>query len=206
MKTKQILCMLTLTMGALLVNGCGGSSQPVVIAQPTPQSNNPFGELYDDPTFEPDTEEYYTGSNSATGSSMRRDVVRKMALTNAQNIARQKIKHAYKGMISDYSGYIGNNLGTNAEILLESAGDQKIDAIVNDTKETLVKWSAIDDKGNITCYVGIRIDKTKLANAVADCISETDELKIRVDAGKFREYMHSQFRDSKPSSSNSKQK
>ena len=104
-------------MGLLI--SCG-SKKPVVqnyqgqFPQTAP-STNPFGgETYSMPTFEPDTEDFFAASGIAEGPRQRMDVLQQEALTNAQNVIRQKMKHAYQGMISDYSNYMGINANSDA--------------------------------------------------------------------------------------------
>jgi hypothetical protein len=122
------------------------------------------------------------------------DVLQTSALTNAQNVVRQKMQHAYKGAINDYSNYIGNNLGSDAEAKVERAGTQIINKIVNDTKAVCgPKFSSVDDKGDVSCYVGIKINKRAIADAIANHLSKDDELKIRFNEQEFRKNMEDNF-------------
>ncbi len=78
------------------------------------------------------------------------------------------------------------------------AGDQVIDAVINDTRATCVKFSAVDDRGDIECYVGIRISKPELAKKIAERVGNvlTEEEKMRIDYNekKFRDRMEARFR------------
>ena len=186
--------MMALVACVCVMTSCGGSKQTVA---PT-QAVNPFiNGVFTAPGFEPDTDEYFAGWGTANGPQVRMDVLQLSALTNAQNAVRQKLKHAYKGMVSDYSNYIGNNNGTNAQTHVERAGDQVIDAIVNDTQAKSLNFSGVDEKGNVNCYVGIRIYKKQLADQIADAISEDEELKILFKESNFRQYMQEKFKDFK---------
>lgn len=183
---------------------CGGpkkmaqSSPTTVTPQQTTPSTNPFGgETYNMPTFEPDTEEYFAASGIATGNRQRMDVLQTEALTNAQNIIRQKMKHAYKGMISDYSNYMGINAKSDAVNKVERGGNQMIDAIVNETMQRDTKFSGVDEKGNVTCFVGIRIYKKQLADKLADQISNDEELKVRFNENEYRKYIQEKFKEYK---------
>jgi hypothetical protein len=178
------------------MTSCGAGKQVVA---PT-QSVNPFaGGTYSAPGFEPDTEEYFAALGIANGPQTRMDVLQLAALTNAQNVVRQKLKHAYKGMVSDYSNYIGNNAGSDAQVHVERAGDQIIDAIVNDTQAKSLNFSGVDEKGHVNCYCGIRIYKKQLADKIADAVSEDEELKIRFKENEFRKYMQEKFKEYKES-------
>lgn len=176
----------------LLLGSCGSSK---TVAQQQHSAGNPFGDVYEAPCAEHDTDEEFAATGIASGSRNRMDVLQTSALTNAQNIVRQKMQHAYKGAIDDYSLSIGNNTGTDMDAKVERGGTQIIDAIVNDTKATCgPKFSSVDDKGNVTCFVGIRISKKKVAEKIADYVSNDEELRIRYNETKFRERMEENFK------------
>lgn len=162
------------------------------------RSGNPFGDVYEMPAAEYDTDEYFGATGIATGPATRQDVLQSAALTNAQNLVRQKMKHAYQGMIDDYSNYVGTSAGTNAETKIERGGTQIIDAVVNETRATKVVFSGIDDKGNMTCYTGIRVSKKELAEKiteqVTEAVSEDEELKVRFKEEEFRKSMDERFK------------
>ncbi len=123
------------------------------------------------------------------------DVLQTSALTNAQNIVRQKMKHAYKGAIDDYSNYIGNNAGSDAQTHIERAGTQIIDAVINDTRATSgPKFSAVDDKGDVTCFVGIRVYKKAIEDKIVEHVSKDEELRIRFNEQEFRKKMDENFK------------
>jgi hypothetical protein len=159
-----------------------------------PTAGSPFGEVYEAPCAEQDTDEYFVGLGIANGSKMRMDVLQTSALTNAQNVVRQKMQHAYKGAIDDYSNYMGNNMGSDAEVKVERAGTQIIDRMINDTRAWCgPKFSGVDDKGDVTCYIGIRINKGEVAQAIAKHLSNDEELKIRFNEQEFRKRMDESF-------------
>lgn len=164
-------------------------------------AGNPFGDVYDMPAAEYDTDESFGATGMAYGPRTQSGTVHQNALTNAQEIVRQKIKHSYKGVIDTYSESFGNNVGTDVRNKIERAGTQVIDAVINDTKESQVKFSSVDEKGNVNCYVGIRINKDKLADevtkAVKKAVTEEEEAKIRFDEAQFRKLNEKVFKDSK---------
>lgn len=195
---KNLLIMVALLAGVCVMTSCGGGTNQTVVA--ANQAVNPFANgAFSAPGFEPDTDEYFAGWGTANGPKARMDVLQLSALTNAQNAVRQKLKHAYKGIVSDYSNYIGNNSGSDAQIHVERAGDQIIDAVINDTQARSLNFSGVDEKGHVDCYVGIRIYKKQLADKIADAVSEDEELKIRFKESEFRKYMQDKFKDYKES-------
>ncbi len=179
--------------------GGGGGSQAA--------GGNPFGETYEMPCTVFDDDDWFAATGISNGPRTRMDVVQQAALTNGQNIIRQKMKHAYQGMVSDYSNYIGNNKGTDADIHIESAGDQIIDAVVNDTRAVCgPKFSAPDDKGQVNCFLAIKISKkelaSKLADKVEDMVSKDEEMRIRFQESNFRDKMNEKFKAFKENNSN----
>jgi hypothetical protein len=71
-------------------------------------------------------------------------------------------------------------------------------AIVNDTKAVCgPKFSAVDDKGDVTCFVGIRISKKEVAKKIANHLAKDEVAGIREDEEKFREKMDEKFKSFK---------
>ena len=112
-----------------------------------------------------------------------------------------KIKHAYKGMVSDFSQSIGNNQGNDIEAKVAMAGDQIIDAVVNNTSESCLRWGGVGDDGHIECYVAIKISKVdlaqKIATAVDNKLSQEDKLRIGFDEKVYRDNMEKRFENYK---------
>jgi hypothetical protein len=174
-------------------NGGGGTETA------TTGGRNPFGNIHKMPCTVFDDENWFAGTGIANGDYNRMDVVQTAALTNAQNIVRQKMQHAYEGMVSDYRNYIGNNKGSDADIHMEAAGDQIIDVIVNNTGTVCgPEWSDIDEKGKINCYLGIKVSKKDVANKLAESaeglVSKNEEMRIRFQEFNFREKMAEKFK------------
>lgn len=177
---------------------CGSSKSGMnQQASKTPVTTNPFGQTYKMPTFEPDTETYFAATGTATGARERMDILQLDALTNAQNVIRQKMKHAYMGMISDYANSMGINSNGDIKAKVERGGDQIIDVIVEDTQARAIEFSGVDEKGNVTCFVGIRIMKEQVADKIASQISKDEELKLRFDEEQFRKRIKEGFKNYK---------
>lgn len=200
---KFLFSFAAITMMFGLYSCGGGTAQtvvqntPVPVPQATP-SNNPFGgETYTMPTFEPDTEEYFAASGIATGPRQRMNVLQQNALTNAQSMIRQKMQHAYEGMISDYASSIGINNKSDIADKVERAGNQTIKVVVNETMARDVKFSGVDEKGNVTCFVGIRVYKKQLADKLADQVSNDEELKVRFNEEQYRKYIQEKLKEYK---------
>lgn len=193
---KKTLVMVA-TAAAMLIVSCGTKKNAMSTANYS-RSSSPFGDVYEVPAAENDTEEYFGATGIASGSKARMGDLQLDALSNAQNMIRQKMKHAYKGAVDDYMVRFGNNAGSDIQSKLERGGTQIIDAIVNDTQASKGPlFSNVDDKGNVTCYIGIRISKKVIADKVADYVSEDEELKIRFQEDQFRKRMKESFKEFK---------
>lgn len=153
-----------------------------------------WGDTNEMPAAEYDTDDSFGATGTASGNMNRMDVIQLASLTNAQNIVRQKIAHAYKGAVDDYAKAVGNNAGTDAVSKMERGGTQIIDVIVNDTKATQIRWSNPDEKGNVICFTGIRVDKKIITEKIADYVSEDEELKIAFQEEEFRKKMEAYFK------------
>lgn len=181
----------------MMFASCGTTKNATTTANNT-RSASPFGDVYEIPAAENDTDEYFGATGIASGSKARMGELQLMALANAQNIIRQKMQHAYKGAVDDYMNSIGNNAGTDIEAKIERDGTQLIDVIVNETQASKGPlFSAVDEKGNVTCFIGIRISKKMMADKIADYVSEDEELKIRFKEDQFRERMKESFKEFK---------
>lgn len=180
-------------LAALIITAC--SSQKNVSQQ---QANvNPFGDVFDAPCTVFDTEEEFAATGIYRGSMNQKGLLHMYALQNAQSIVRLKIKHAYKGMVSEYSSSIGNNAGNDLENKITQAGDQIIDAVINNTSECCLKYGPVANDGHMECYVAIKISKVDLSEKVAKEVSNklTDDEKLRIgfNESQYREQMNRAF-------------
>ena len=194
MKTKFFTCAI-LALLTLSTVSCGTSST-------SSRSTNPFGQTFVAPSAEHDTDEYFAALGIASGSRYQMGEVHANALSDAQNKVRMKLSHSYKGRITNYSNAIGNKNETDIQKKLENAGTQIIDAIVNDTRESVApQFSEVDDKGYVTCFVNIRVYKDvvakKIAEKVADAVSDDEEMAIRFKEAEFRKQMEESFKQYK---------
>ena len=193
---KNLLIMVALVAGVCVMTSCGGSSKQVVAQTPVATSNlsyaDPFGPTTQTPLFRPSDENYWYEVGTASGPRARMGQVRIAALRNGQQLIREEMRHAYKGMVSEYSNMIGNNGGTDFEEKAEAAGDKIIDVIVNNT-DPIDERSNMDEKGNVTFYRLIRISKKEAAEKIAKAVSEDEELKTRFKEEEYRKKMEERF-------------
>lgn len=185
---------------ALAFASCGSEKQATSNKQQT-KSKNPFGTTYQTPCAIYDSDTYFAATGISEGSAKQKGVIQQAALGNAQDLVRQKIKHAYKGMVSNFMNSIGNNKGNDVERNMTMAGDQIIDAVVNNTEATCVEWSEVGGDGHIECYVAIKVSKAdmaqKIATTVENKLSQDDKLGIKYDEMQYRKQMEQTFKEYK---------
>jgi hypothetical protein len=195
-------------MASVMVTSCGSSKQVAQTPQTAYQTPQPTSlpqpkadEVMDVPCWLADDDVVFAGTGQASGPKLQFATVQRSALTNAQNIVRQKVKNAYQGMASDYQNLIGDGNAVNAVSNFEAAGDQIIDVTINNTREKCLKQSGVDAKGYITVYVGIVVNKKETADKIADQtvkeLSDDKELAIRFKESNYREKMEQKFKEYK---------
>lgn len=185
MKKLHLLGMVSVF--AIVMSSCGSEKKIGISGG----SKNPFGEVYEVPCAMYDTDTEFAATGIYRGSANQKGEAYKFALANAQQIVRMKIKHVYKGMVSDFSQSIGNNQGNDIESKISMAGDQIIDAVVNHTAESCMRFGEVQADGHIEIYVGIKISKVdlsqKIAAAVDNKLSTEEKLRIGFDEKIYRE-------------------
>lgn len=186
---------------ALIMIACmlGSCASKQAAAPQGKKSNNPFGESYEAPCQVYDTKQNFAATASFRGSSMQPQEVQKGALMAAQEIIRLKMVHAYQGMVSEYSGSVGNNRGNDIERKMNAAGDRIIDIVVNETSQTCVRYSPVFDNGDIMCHVAIEISKEEVArrvtNELKDKLTQEEKDRIGFNEEQYREKMQQRFED-----------
>ncbi len=185
---------------AVTLSSCGGAKQMTYSGGPT-KSKNPFGETFEAPCQVYDTKNDFAATGIYRGSSMQMGELQRYAQNNAKQLVREKFRHSYKGMISEYSSSFGNNRGNDIANKIESAGDQILDIIMNDIAATCVKYSEVFDDGTCQCYVAIQVPKEviaeKVAQKVADVLTEDEKEKINFNEYNYRKQMEERMKNYK---------
>lgn len=199
MKMKRMLSLsVVLMITGVIVTGCGASKLSSVTER---KPKNPFGETYEAPCQVYDNAKEFAATGIFRGSSHQRGEVQKNALLAAQELIRLKMQHAYKGMVSEYSSSVGNNKGNDVERKMTSAGDRIIDKIINETSQSCVRWSGVEDDGHITCYTAIQIPKGEVAaeisKEVADKLTQEEKDRIGFNEQEYRKEMAKRFEEYK---------
>lgn len=202
MKGKVFVCALSLVV--MFFMSCGTQKQAV--AQSQKKSASPFGEVYSMPCEVYDTPQKFTATGIYRGSSYQKGECQLNALENAKQMIYAKYHHTYNGMISNYRGSIGNNRGNDIETKLQRAGDQVVEAILNDISATCIKFSNVADDGNVECYVAIEVFKDELADKVskkvADVLTQEEKERINFNEYNYRKQMEDRMKNYKEDKNN----
>lgn len=187
----SVICLLAM----FLTTSCGSKKQVVQ------KSKSPFGEVYSMPCEAHDTKEKYAATGIFRGSSYQKGECHRNAIANAKAIIREKYHSVYKGMISEYSSNAGNNSGNDIATKIERAGDEVVEAVLNDAYEVCSKFSAVDDDGMVECYVAIEIEKgelaAKVAKGVSNVLSDKEKEEINFNEFTYRKQMEERMKNQK---------
>lgn len=181
-RMRQIFYSVLMLLFAFFVTACA-SWQHKSDSNTRVNSTDPFDDSYEAPCQMYDDNNYFAATGIYRGSVEQKGELQKFALVNAQDICRMKVKHTYKGMVSDFSKSSGNNRGNNIETKISQSGDQIIDTVINETQAKCVKYSTVDAGGMIEAYVAIKIPKIDLAQKLAYEVGKllTNKEKTRIN-------------------------
>jgi hypothetical protein len=185
---KKILSLATSVAVAVALSSCGGSQQ-VASSGSAKGGGSPVGEVHESPCTIPDTDDEFGATGIANGPQNWMNVLQTRALTNARNLIFQKIQHAYIGAIDHYND-------NNVRAKLERAGMQiTIDWGMNNIRMSCgPKFTAADERGEIMCFVGIRVNKKPIVDVIVDHVLKDEELKDLCQEEEFRKWMDESFK------------
>ncbi len=145
-----------------------------------------------------DDNEYYAASGFIrikAGGTGEKDFT--LLLNKELNSLRQQVKSKiggrYKAVVRDYFDQMDIDAKSTEASHIESAGEQIIDQILNDTEEDCREFGQVDDGGYQNVYIGILVRKVQLVEEIIDGLekdttipaNEREQLRKNEDA--FRE-------------------
>ena len=177
----------------MLMISCGGSKQA---AQSGKKYTNPFeAGVFELPCAVYDDENYFAATGIASGPATQKDRLVLDALTNAQSQVQMKMEHAVMGEVKSYYESIGSNEGTDIDDRTENGIKRAIMGVVNNTSYCCLKFSGVDEKGNVECYLGIKISKNEISEAVSDNLSQSKKEDIRQHSNDFFNHLSESLKD-----------
>ena len=183
MKTIVFNALVSVCACVLMIS-CGGNKQ---IVQSEQKYTNPFESgTFELPCAVYDDEEYFAATGIASGPASQKGALQMTALKNGQDLIAMKMQHAVEGEVMSFFESIGSNEGTDIDDQTIGGINNIIMGIVNNTSHCCLRFSGVDSKGNVECYIGIKIAKQDIADAVADNLSQNKKEDIRNRAEEFR--------------------
>lgn len=145
-----------------------------------------------------DDNEYYAASGFMrikAGGDTERDYT--LDINKLLNSLRQQVKSKiggkYKAVVRDYFDQMDIDSKSSEASHIESAGEQIIDQILNDTEEDCREFGPVDDAGYQNIYIGILVRKVQLVEQIIDDLENKSNLpadekeQLRKNENVFRE-------------------
>ncbi|MDR3002369.1 MAG: hypothetical protein LBU89_14050 [Fibromonadaceae bacterium] len=153
------------------------------------------------PCFEFDTAEYLTGFGEYMGSSAQFGLLVQNATERAKQNILQKLGAHVQGLSTTFRSSYGSNQGSDVAEKMVNATDIAINRAINDARAVCSQQGAIGADGHQRVFIGLRIYKNELENAVVKSIADklTDDEKRAIDfeEKRFREQHKAAFEEFK---------
>ena len=114
-------------------------------------------------------------------------------LNSLRQQVKSKIGGKYKEVVRDYFDQMDIDAKSTEASHIESAGEQIIDQILNDTEEDCREFGPVDDGGYQNVYFGILVRKVQLVEKIIDGLEKDSNLpanereQLRKNESAFRE-------------------
>lgn len=176
---------------AVLSGNCGTQKR---MTGELPVETSPIAEETVESKATGDTDEYYEAVGIQYGSQVQMGELHILALRNAQQVIRQKIMHSYKGVMEDYLKERSDSIQRDLKTDLTHYGEHAINVIVGDSREVgAPQFSAMDERGNVTCTVLVRILRKEVSSRVASFLFKDGKMKEQLEEKFFLQLMNKYF-------------
>lgn len=158
------------------------------------------------PCWLADNDEYFAASGYfrlKVGGAGERDFT--VEYTKQLNSLRQQVKMKigghYRSIMRDYFNQLDVDSRSSVASHIESAGEESIDKLLNDSKEACRQDGPVDESGYRMVYMGITVSKKEIAKAMVNGIEEGKGIpesvkeEVRQNEAKFRESALKSFSD-----------
>ena len=169
-------------------------------------NNKPIDQTKSQPCWMGDTKDYFAASGRiAIMSGGKYESNYTIEINKLLNTLRQQVKQKvggkYTAIMRDYFDQLDVDANSTVASHIESAGEEAVDAYLNETKEACRQLSDPDDSGKQYIYIGITVSKEKLAEAMVNGVKESKTIpndvrdKVRQNEDKFRESAFKSFNE-----------
>ena len=162
-------------------------------------NNDAIEETSSQPCWIADNDEYFAASGFfriKAGGNGERDYTIEFnkQLNSLRQQVKMKIGGHYRSIMRDYFDQLDVDSRSSVASHIESAGEEAIDKLLNDSKEACRQRSdKVDESGFVTWYMGITVSKKEIAQAIVDGVEESKDIpenvkkEVRQNEEKFRE-------------------
>ena len=144
-------------------------------------------QTYSFPCWQADDEDYYYAAAARRRGFNQQNTLATATLRAANQLMQQKIKSAFKQVTRDYFDQMDINENSEEASHIESAGERIVNTYLNDVMEYCREQTRPDGEGKIIMYIGIKVSKKGLVDALSNGISQDQQLRLRFNEQKFRE-------------------
>ncbi len=169
-------------------------------------NNDDDEETTSQPCWLADNDEYFAASGYfriKAGGDGERDftVEYNKQLNSLRQQVKMKIGGHYRSIMRDYFDQLDVDSRSSVASHIESAGEEAIDKLLNDSKEACRQMGKVDESGYRMIYMAITVVKKEIAEAIVDGVEESKEIpenvkrEVRQNEEKFRESALKSFSD-----------
>lgn len=163
------------------------------------QANNDFDEeTTSQPCWIADNDEYFAASGYfrlKQGGNNERDftIEYNKQLNSLRQQVKMKIGGHYRSIMRDYFDQLDVDSRSSVASHIESAGEEAIDKVLNDSKEACRQMGKVDESGYRMIYMAITVSKKEIAQSIVDGVEESKDIpenikkEVRQNEEKFRD-------------------
>lgn len=163
------------------------------------QASNDFDEeTTSQPCWVADNDEYFAASGyfriKYKGDGERDFTIEyNKQLNTLRQQVKMKIGGHYRSIMRDYFDQLDVDSRSSVASHIESAGEEAIDKLLNDSKESCRQMGQVDESGYRFIYMGITVSKKEIAQTIVEGVEESKDIpdnvkkEVRQNEAKFRE-------------------
>jgi len=169
-------------------------------------NNDDVEDTKSQPCWIADNDEYFAASGYfriKAGGNNERDYTIEFnkQLNSLRQQVKMKIGGHYRSIMRDYFDQLDVDSRSSVASHIESAGEEAIDKLLNDSKEACRQMGEPDEGGFRMIYMAITVSKKEIAQAIVDGVEEEKGIpenikrEVRQNEEKFRESALKSFRE-----------
>lgn len=114
-------------------------------------------------------------------------------LNSLRQQVKMKIGGRYRSIMRDYFDQLDVDSRSSVASHIESAGEEAIDKLLNDSKEACRQMGKVDESGYRFIYMAITVSKKEIAQSIVEGVEESKDIpenvkkEVRQNEAKFRE-------------------